>query len=167
MTQDPVARAAKLRALIEHHNQRYYELDDPEISDAEYDELLRELQAIEESYPDLRTPDSPTQRVAGAPTALFAAVRHRQPMMSLDKAFEFEERLAWAKRMERFISGDVSFNCELKIDGLAMSILYEDGRFVRAATRGDGVVGEDVTPNVRTIGVIPDRLKTPKGVAIP
>jgi DNA ligase (NAD+) len=167
MTQDPVARAAELRALIEHHNQRYYELDDPEISDAEYDQLLRELQAIEESYPDLRTPDSPTQRVAGAPTALFAPVRHRQPMMSLDKAFEFEERLAWAKRMERFISGDVSFNCELKIDGLAMSILYEDGRFVRAATRGDGVVGEDVTPNVRTIGVIPDRLKTPKGVAIP
>ena len=157
-SQDPAGRAAELRDLIEYHNRRYYELDDPEISDAEYDALLRELQAIEEEYPDLRTPDSPTQRVGGAPTTLFAAVRHRQPMMSLDKAFGFDELLAWAKRMERFISGDVAFNCELKIDGLAMSLLYEHGRFVRAATRGDGVVGEDVTANVRTIGVIPDRL---------
>jgi DNA ligase (NAD+) len=158
MTQDPAGRAAELREQIEYHNRRYHELDDPEISDAEYDELYRDLQALEESYPDLRTPDSPTQKVGGVATALFAAVRHRQPMMSLDKAFSFDELLAWAKRMERFISGDVAFNCELKIDGLAMSLLYEDGRFVRAATRGDGIVGEDVTPNVRTIGIIPQRL---------
>jgi DNA ligase (NAD+) len=158
IAQDPAGRADQLRALIEHHNVRYYELDDPEISDAEYDELLRELQAIEEAYPDLRTPDSPTVRVGGAATALFAEVRHRVPMMSLDKAFSFEELLAWAKRMERFISGEVVFNCEPKIDGLAMSLLYERGRFVRAATRGDGVVGEDVTANVRTISAVPDRL---------
>src|SRR5579859_5084818 len=158
MSQDPAGRASELRELIEHHNTRYYELDDPEISDAEYDELLRELQALEESYPDLRTPDSPTQKVAGAATALFAQVRHRRPMMSLDKAFTFDELLAWGKRMERYISGEVAFNCEPKIDGLAMSLLYEDGRFVRAATRGDGVVGEDVTPNVRTITAIPIRL---------
>jgi DNA ligase (NAD+) len=158
MTQDPAGRAAELRELIEYHNRRYHELDDPEISDAQYDELYLELEALEESYPDLWAPDSPTQKVGGAATVLFAAVRHRQPMMSLDKAFTFEELLAWAKRMERFISGEVAFNCELKIDGLAMSLLYEDGRFVRAATRGDGVVGEDVTANVRTIGVIPKRL---------
>jgi DNA ligase (NAD+) len=162
ISQDPPSRAEELRRQIDYHNRRYFELDDPEISDATYDELLRELQAIEEAYPDLRTPDSPTQRIGGVATTLFAAVRHRQPMMSLDKAFSFDERLAWAKRMERFISGDVAFNCELKIDGLAMSLLYEGGRFVRAATRGDGVVGEDVTPNVRTIGVIPDRLEGPR-----
>ncbi len=158
MSQDPAGRAAQLRELLEYHNRRYFELDDPEITDAEFDDLVRELQAIEEAYPDLQTPDSPTRRVGGAATTLFAAVRHRQPMMSLDKSFSFEELLAWAKRMERFISGEVAFNCELKIDGLAMSLLYEGGRFVRAATRGDGVVGEDVTQNVRTIGVIPDRL---------
>jgi DNA ligase (NAD+) len=158
ISQDPPGRAQELRRQIDYHNRRYFELDDPEITDADYDELLQELQAIEEAYPDLRTPDSPTQRIGGVAATLFAAVPHRQPMMSLDKAFTFDERLAWAKRMERFISGDVAFNCELKIDGLAMSLLYERGRFVRAATRGDGLVGEDVTPNVRTIGVIPARL---------
>jgi DNA ligase (NAD+) len=167
MTQDPAGRAAELRELIEYHNRRYHELDDPEISDAQFDELYLELQALEESYPDLRTPDSPTQKVGGAATVRFAAVRHRQPMMSLDKSFTFDELLAWAKRMERFISGEVAFNCELKIDGLAMSLLYEDGRFVRAATRGDGVVGEDVTANVRTIGVIPEQLGGGGGFPMP
>ncbi len=158
MTQEPAERAEALRAELEYHNRRYYELDDPEISDAAYDSLMRELLALEESYPDLRTPESPTQKVGGAPSTLFAEARHQQPMMSLDNATTFEDLQAWAKRMERFISGDVAFTCELKIDGLAMSLLYRDGRLERAATRGDGVVGEDVTRNVRTIAAIPHRL---------
>jgi DNA ligase (NAD+) len=156
---DPVKRAEELRSQIEYHNRRYYELDEPEISDAEFDQLMRELQALEEAHPDLRTPDSPTQRVSGMASTLFAPVRHRLPMMSLDNATSFEDLTAWAKRMERFISGDVAFTCELKIDGLAMSLLYEDGRLTRAATRGDGVTGEDVTANVRTIGVVPHVLE--------
>ncbi|MDQ6616741.1 MAG: NAD-dependent DNA ligase LigA [Actinomycetota bacterium] len=158
LTQAPAQRAEQLRMQIEYHNRRYYELDDPEISDADYDALIRELQALEEQYPDLRTPESPTQRVGAGVSTLFAEARHLQPMMSLDNATTFEDLQAWAKRMDRFIAGDVAFTCELKIDGLAMSLLYQDGQLVRAATRGDGVVGEDVTPNVRTIAVIPDRL---------
>src|SRR5256885_1817835 len=159
---DYVARADELRELIRYHNRRYHELDDPEISDADFDALVRELRAIEEAHPDLITPDSPTQQVGGAPSPLFAAVRHRVPMMSLDNAFSFEELQAWGKRMERYIEGDVEFCCELKIDGVAMSLLYEAGRFVRAATRGDGQVGEDVTPNVATISAIPDELPAKK-----
>src|SRR5688500_8841214 len=112
---NPAARADELRGLIEHHNRRYHELDDPEISDAEYDALVRELQAIEEQHPELRTPDSPTGQVGGAPSLLFAPVRHRQRMMSLDNVVSFDELLAWGKRMERFISGDVDYACELKI----------------------------------------------------
>jgi DNA ligase (NAD+) len=155
---DPVSRVAELREQIEYHNHRYYELDDPVVSDAEFDQLMRELLALEEEHPDLRTPDSPTQRVSGVASVLFAPVRHLQPMMSLDNATTFEELLAWARRMERFIAGDVQFVCEPKIDGLAISLLFEQGRLVRAATRGDGEVGEDVTTNVRTIEAIPHRL---------
>jgi DNA ligase (NAD+) len=164
---DPAARGAELRQLIDYHNVRYHQLDDPEVADAEYDALVRELRALEEAHPELVTPDSPTQSVGAAPdTSTFAPVRHRVPMMSLDNAFSFEELLAWGKRMERYISGDVDFVCELKIDGVAMSLLYEDGRYVRAATRGNGVVGEDVTENVRTIGAVPERLKL-KGKKLP
>jgi DNA ligase (NAD+) len=155
---DPVGRAAALRELIEHHNRAYFEHDEPEISDAEYDELVRELRAVEEAHPDLVTPDSPTQRVGGDVSTLFAPVRHRVPMMSLDNAFSFEELQAWGRRMERYISGDVLFACEPKIDGLALSLVFERGRLVRAATRGNGVVGEDVTENVRTINAVPERL---------
>jgi DNA ligase (NAD+) len=155
---DPAGRVAELRSLIEYHNRRYFELDEPEISDAEYDELVRELRALEEAHPDILTPDSPTQRPGGAPTSLFAPVRHAVPMMSLDNAFSFEELQAWGKRMERYISGDVDYVCELKIDGIAMSLRYEHGRYVQAATRGDGTTGEDVTENVRTIGAIPEQL---------
>src|SRR5437870_10956740 len=108
---DPVHQAEELRSQIEYHNRRYYELDEPEISDAEFDRLMRELQALEEAHPDLRTPDSPTQRVGGAVSTLFAPVRHRQPMMSLDNATSSDDLLAWAKRMQRFISGDVAFTC--------------------------------------------------------
>ncbi len=156
---DVASRAAALRNLIEHHNQRYHALDDPEISDAEYDALVRELRRLEADHPALATPDSPTQKVGAAPSSLFTPVRHTVPMMSLDNAFGFDELVAWGKRMERYISGDVDYVCELKIDGLAMSLLYEEGRYVRGATRGDGVMGEDLTENVRTIADVPDRLR--------
>jgi DNA ligase (NAD+) len=157
-SENPAQRADELRELIAHHNLRYHQLDDPEISDAEFDALVRELRAVEEAHPELETPASPTQQVGAAPSVQFAPVRHRLPMMSLDNAFSFEELLAWGKRMERFISGAVALVCELKIDGVAISLLYEDGRYVRAATRGDGSVGEDVTENVRTIAAVPERL---------
>jgi DNA ligase (NAD+) len=165
---DPAKRVEELRALIEHHNERYYLLDEPEISDAEFDALARELRALEEAHPELRSADSPTQRVGGRASSAFAQVRHRVPMMSLDNAFGFDELVAWGKRMERYIgaggeprgsSADVDYVCELKIDGIACSLLYEEGRYVRGATRGDGVVGEDVTENVRTISVVPERLE--------
>ena len=155
------ARAAELRELIDYHNRRYYLEDAPEITDAEFDALVGELQAIEIDHPELADPDSPTARVWGEASPLFAEVRHITPMMSLDKTTSYEELLAWAKRMDRFISGEVAYTCELKIDGLAMSLLYEDGRLVRAATRGDGEVGEDVTPNVVTIGAIPGSIPDP------
>jgi len=164
---DRAKRVEELRRLVEHHTERYYLLDDPEISDAEFDALVRELRALEEASPELRSPDSPTQRVGGRASTAFAEVRHRVPMMSLDNAFSFEELVAWGKRMERYIgvggepgdgSGGVDYVCEPKIDGIACSLLYEDGVYVRGATRGNGVVGEDVTENVRTIPVIPDRL---------
>jgi DNA ligase (NAD+) len=158
-SRDPVARAAELRATIEYHNTRYHELDDPEISDAEYDEKVRELREIEELHPDLVTPDSPTQVVGASPSSLFAPVQHRTRMMSLDNAFSFDELVAWGRRMERYISGDVDYVCELKIDGVALSLVYEKGRYVQAATRGDGAVGEDVTENVRTVEAVPERLR--------
>jgi DNA ligase (NAD+) len=155
---DPVARAEELRALISYHNDRYHRLDDPEITDGEYDELVRELRALEADHPDLVVPDSPTSTVGAAPSALFAPVAHRVPMMSLDNAFSPEELQAWADRLAKQIPPDTTFVCELKIDGLAISLTYGDGRFVQAATRGDGRTGEDVTANVATIADIPDRL---------
>ena len=130
------ARAEELRELIAYHNSRYFELDDPEISDAEFDDLVRELAGIEREHPELVTEESPTQQVGGAPVGLFAEVRHRTPMMSLDKTASYEELLAWGKRMERYITGDVAFNCELKIDGLAMSLLYEAGRLDEGGDKG-------------------------------
>jgi DNA ligase (NAD+) len=159
VSEQPAGRAEELRRQIEHHTERYYVLDDPEISDAEFDDLVRELRSLEEAHPGLRTADSPTQRVGGRASTAFAEVRHRVPMMSLENAFSFDELVAWGKRMERYISGDVDYVCELKIDGIACSLLYEDGRYVRGATRGNGVVGEDVTENVRTIAAVPERLK--------
>ncbi|HEX4978730.1 MAG TPA: NAD-dependent DNA ligase LigA, partial [Acidimicrobiales bacterium] len=154
----PAERADELRAALRHHNRLYHELDAPEIADAEYDELVRELRAIEEQHPELRSPDSPTEHVGSAPSTAFAPFAHVVPMMSLDNAFSFEELLAWGRRMERFISGDVAFVCELKIDGVALSLLYKDGVLEGAGTRGDGRVGEDVTANVARIDAIPKRL---------
>ncbi|MGD0312713.1 MAG: NAD-dependent DNA ligase LigA [Acidimicrobiales bacterium] len=155
---DPVARAEELRDLIRYHNDRYHRLDDPEITDGEYDDLVRELRAIEADHPDLAVPESPTTSVGTAPSALFAPVTHRVPMMSLDNAFSPEELQAWADRLAKLVPEDTTFVCELKIDGLAISLTYRAGRFVQAATRGDGRTGEDVTSNVATIVDIPDRL---------
>ena len=196
--------AARLRTEIAEHNRRYHELDDPTVSDAEYDELVRELRALEEEFPELITPDSPTQQVGGAPaTTVFAPVEHSVPMTSLDNVFGEDELRAWIERLHRRLAGapaasddeptdevgpegeppgetvaraarsgaaragnaarapgpeGQAYVCELKIDGLAISIRYENGRYVRAATRGDGRTGEDVTENVRTIAQIPERL---------
>ena len=156
---DAASRVEELRRLVEHHTERYYLLDDPEVSDAEFDALVRELRALEDAHPELRSEESPTQKVGGRASSAFAEVRHRVPMMSLDNAFSFDELVAWGKRMERYISEHVDYVCELKIDGIACSLLYEGGRYVRGATRGNGVVGEDVTENVRTISVIPEQLE--------
>jgi DNA ligase (NAD+) len=154
---------AQLAEQIEEHRFRYYVKDQPVISDGEFDKLLRSLEALEEQYPELRTPDSPTQKVAGsyAPVSTsFTAVEHRERMLSLDNAFDDAELAAWADRIARDVgTSDYHFLCELKIDGLAVNLTYEDGRLTRAATRGDGRTGEDITPNVRTISEIPHRLK--------
>src|SRR5579875_728568 len=160
---DPAKRAEELRRLIAYHNHRYFDLDDPEVTDAEFDELVAELSAIEQEHPELVTESSPTQTVGGSATELFAEGRHRTPMMSLDKTTTYDELLAWGRRMERYISGPVAFVCELKLDGLAMSLLYEGGRLTRAATRGNGEVGEDVTANVTTVRAVPKQL--PAGAA--
>ncbi|HET9732428.1 MAG TPA: NAD-dependent DNA ligase LigA [Acidimicrobiales bacterium] len=152
------AEMESLRRQIEHHNIAYHQLDAPEISDADYDALVRRLRRLEEEHPDLADDASPTAAVGAAPSPLFAPVAHTRPMMSLDNAFSTEELEAWAARLERNV-GSVRYACELKIDGLAISLLYRDGRLVRAATRGDGRVGEDVTPNVSTISAIPHRLR--------
>jgi len=148
-------RAQALRAELEHHSRQYHVLDAPEITDAEYDRLFRELVDLEAAYPELQTPDSPTQRVGGEPAANFTKVRHRRPMLSLNNAFGPDEVREFGVRVERAIGTVGGYVCELKIDGLAMSLLYTDGRFVRAATRGNGVEGEDVTANVRTIRSVP------------
>ncbi len=160
-TEDLGARAEELRRLIRYHNFRYFALDQPEISDAEFDELVRELRAIEEVHPELATPDSPTVAVGAPPVGFLAPIRHRSPMMSLDNAFSFEELVAWGKRVERIVPGKLAMTCELKIDGVALSLVYEEGRLTQAATRGDGVTGEDVTPNVATVEAIPERLHLP------
>jgi DNA ligase (NAD+) len=152
-------RHASLSADITDHQYRYYVLDAPTVSDAEFDVLLRELEALEAAYPALRTPDSPTQRVGGTFSTQFTPVQHAERMMSLDNAFDDDELAGWAERVERDSGGPVPYLCEPKVDGLAVNLTYEGGRLVRAATRGDGRTGEDVTPNVRTIRGVPDRLR--------
>ena len=160
----PAQRADELRREIERHNELYYRHDAPEISDAEYDALLNELRAIEAENPDLITPDSPTQRVGAAPLERFEPVRHLQPMLSLANARNEEELRAWDTRVRRLLAAErdevsIEYVTEPKIDGLAISLVYEDGRLTRGATRGDGEIGEDVTQNLRTIEVIPKRIE--------
>ncbi|MGC8785387.1 MAG: NAD-dependent DNA ligase LigA [Armatimonadota bacterium] len=161
-------RLEELRRLIEHHNYLYYVLDQPEISDAEYDALMRELLQLEERFPDLRTPDSPSMRVGAPPLEAFATHTHRQPMLSLDNAFGAEDLRAFDQRIKRFLGMPpdqrIEYVAELKIDGLAISLTYVDGVFVTGATRGDGFQGEDVTQNLRTIRAIPLRLRQPSAI---
>ncbi|MFI0981787.1 NAD-dependent DNA ligase LigA [Streptomyces sp. NPDC021093] len=150
---------ARLAEQIEEHRFRYYVKDQPVVSDAEFDKLLRSLEALEEEHSELRTPDSPTQKVAGAYETEFTAVQHRERMLSLDNAFDDEELAAWAERVAGELTGiEYHLLCELKVDGLAVNLTYEKGRLTRAATRGDGRTGEDITPNVRTIAAVPQRL---------
>ncbi|NIP72840.1 MAG: NAD-dependent DNA ligase LigA [Gammaproteobacteria bacterium] len=152
-------RVADLREQINYHNYRYYVLDAPEIPDAEYDRLLRELETLERRYPELVAPDSPTQRVGAEPLKEFATVRHEVPMLSLANGFTEEELAAFDRRArERLDAAELEYEAEPKLDGLAVSLLYEEGRLVRGATRGDGTAGEDVTQNVRTIDSLPLRL---------
>lgn len=159
------ARVAALRAEIEGHNYRYYVLDDPAIPDAEYDRLLMELRVLERDYPSLVTPDSPTQRVGAAPLAAFGQIRHALPMLSLDNAFSEEDVADFDRRLrERLELEQVAYTAEPKLDGLAVSLRYEQGRLVSGATRGDGTTGEDITANLRTVRAVPLRLR---GVAYP
>ncbi|GAA4575775.1 NAD-dependent DNA ligase LigA [Micromonospora coerulea] len=151
-------RHATLSQELTEHQYRYYVLDAPTISDAEFDKQLRELEALEAEFPALRTPDSPTQRVGGTFSTDFTPVTHAERMLSLDNAFADEELAAWAERVERDAGGPVPYLCELKVDGLAINLTYDKGRLVRAATRGDGRTGEDVTANVRSIRDVPARL---------
>jgi DNA ligase (NAD+) len=152
-------RVEELRSQIAYHEHRYFVLDQPEISDAEFDALMRELRGLEELHPELITPDSPTQRVGGAPVETFGVVQHRVPLLSLANAFNEEDLRAWHRRAVNIIERpDFAMVCEPKIDGLACALVYEDGRLVTAATRGDGMRGENITPNVRTIRSIPQRL---------
>jgi DNA ligase (NAD+) len=163
MKHDAAARAAELRARIAHHNRQYYELDRPQISDADYDALLGELRALEREHPELITPDSPTQRVGGAPSGRFAKVRHAVPMLSLANAFAPEDVAAFLDRVRRFLKLDagelIELTAEPKIDGLSLSLRYERGALVRGATRGDGTEGEDVTANVLRVRDIPAQMR--------
>ncbi|CUJ13853.1 NAD-dependent DNA ligase LigA [Achromobacter kerstersii] len=165
--ESPAQTAARLRAELEQHNVRYYVYDEPSVSDAEYDGLMRQLEALEAEHPELVTPESPTQRVGAAPVSAFGSVRHAVPMLSLNNAFDEEEVAAFDRRVTDTLRGagmlgpaqQADYFCELKLDGLAISLRYEDGRLVQAATRGDGQTGEDVTSNIRTIKAIPLQLK--------
>ncbi|MDQ3400435.1 MAG: NAD-dependent DNA ligase LigA, partial [Chloroflexota bacterium] len=153
-------RAAELRERIERANYEYHALDAPTISDEAYDALIRELLELETQHPELVTPDSPTQRVGAAPSGRFAPVEHASPMLSLANAFDEAELRAFDQRVRKALRrDDVGYVCELKIDGLAVNLTYEEGRFTRGATRGDGLVGEDVTVNLRTIRSIPLTLR--------
>src|ERR1700741_84881 len=159
---DPQTKINELRQQIRRHEELYYVDSTPEISDAEFDGLLHELERLEEEHPDLVTPDSPTQRVAGRPTQGFPTVEHLSQMLSLDNAYDEDDLRAFDERLRRAAGlGDVPvpYVAELKIDGLSIALTYENSRLVRGATRGDGLRGEDVTPNVRTIRSIPLNLR--------
>ena len=167
--QQLAAKAENLREQINHHNYRYYILDDPEVSDAEYDKLMRQLEALENEHPALRTPDSPTQRVGATPSEKFGVVVHRRMMMSLSNAMNADEMVEFDKRIKRFLKSDddIEYVAEIKLDGLSVELVYEHGALVVASTRGDGVNGEDITPNVKTIRSVPLHLRKPDHGHIP
>src|SRR5215813_10297460 len=163
---DALQRISELREQIRHHDYLYYAEARPEVSDAEYDALMRELRELEAAFPDLVTPDSPTQRVAGQPVDAFRPVEHRTAMLSLDNATSPDDLREFEARLGRALPGGrFEYVCEPKIDGLGIALLYERGRFVRGATRGDGRMGEDITPNLRTIRSIPMVLRGPLAAA--
>ena len=167
-TVDPRQRIPELAREILHHDHRYYVLDEPEISDAQYDALVRELQALEEAHPDLRSPNSPTQRVGGAPAERFEKITHRVPMLSLANVFDVEEFREFDQRVRKHLSVEsVRYHCEPKMDGLAVELTWERGQLVRGATRGDGTVGEDVTGNLRTLRGLPLELLPTSGIDVP
>jgi len=154
-------RIEELRKTINHHNYRYHVLDSPEISDAEYDELMKELKQLEAQHPELVTPDSPTQRIGAPPVEAFGVVEHPQPLLSLANAFSYQELAAWHKRASNLLGGrQLDLVCEPKIDGLAVALTYVDGLLVTGATRGDGYRGENITQNLKTVRSIP--LSVPK-----
>src|SRR5215211_8253699 len=166
---DPASRAAQLREALNRASHEYYVLDRPALSDREYDELFRELQAIEESHPELKTPDSPTVRIGAAVQTQLAKHTHIQPMLSLGNAFDDSELQAWEERLVRLVGDEVTrcgYTVELKIDGTAVSLTYDDGIFVNGATRGNGQIGATVTENLRTLRDVPLRLtgKAPNGL---
>lgn len=154
-------RVAELHNILNQYNYEYYVLDNPSVPDAEYDQLIHELIALEEQFPQLKTPDSPTERVGGAVLDAFQKVEHQTPMLSLGNAFNEADLLDFDRKVRQGIGDNYSYVCELKIDGLAVSLLYEEGLFVRGATRGDGTIGEDITANLKTIKSIPLRIKQP------
>jgi DNA ligase (NAD+) len=155
------SRIEQLRDVLEQYNYEYHVEDNPSVPDAEYDRLMKELRDLEGEFPDLVTEDSPTQRVGGEPVDAFYKVEHKVPMLSLGNAFNEDDMRDFDRRVRQVVGDDFTYVCELKIDGLAVSLIYEDGRFVRGATRGDGTVGEDITVNLKTIRSIPLRLKKP------
>lgn len=160
-TKEIIARVNELKQLINEHNYRYYILNEPAIPDVEYDKLLRELQGYEAQFPELISPDSPTQRVGAAPAVMFKQVQHEIPMLSLENAFTDEEVMAFERRIKDRLGNDcqIEFACEPKLDGVAVSLIYIDGKLVRGATRGDGATGEDITQNIRTIPTVPLQLR--------
>ncbi len=159
-------RLEELRQQLQYHNYRYHALDDPEISDQEFDQMLRELVELEETYPQWITPDSPTQRVGYAPVEGFGSVTHAVPLLSLSNVFSEDELRAFCQRVERWAGTQVTYFAELKIDGLAVSLSYEEGLFGQGATRGDGTVGEDITQNLRTVRALPLRLQAPATINV-
>jgi DNA ligase (NAD+) len=158
-----------LRKTIEYHNYRYYVLDSPEISDAEYDTIMLQLEELEKKHPHLITPDSPTQRVGAKPLEEFGTITHSIPMLSLQNAFDLEGAVEFDERIKRFLGDtkEIEFVAEPKMDGLAVEIIFIDGRYSQASTRGDGYTGEDVTQNIKTVRSIPMRLQATQGIALP
>src|SRR5271155_4296421 len=161
MPKDVAAQVEKLRETLRHHERLYYVLDQPAVSDAEYDALMGELRGLETEHPELLAPDSPTQRVGGKPREGFVKVAHSAPMLSLDNTYSEDELRDWERRVHELTGrSDVDYVCELKLDGMSLALIYEAGKLVRGITRGDGSVGEDVTLNVRTVRSVP--LSIPK-----
>ncbi len=165
MNEETLTKIKTLREQLNYHSNRYYVMDDPEISDAEYDRLYRELSELEKQFPEFITPDSPTQRVGAAPAKAFNTVAHTLPMLSLDNSLNEEDIRAFDDRIKNFlkISTEIEYVCEVKLDGLAVELVFDNGLFSVASTRGDGVTGEDVTNNIKTIKSVPLKLLVSNG----